>query len=55
MLTHRDLAEVVAGQYGNIPGVTPPTWLYLSNPDANVFLGMVRIDGCLIVASRGIG
>jgi hypothetical protein len=52
-ITHRDVAEIIAALYGNIAGVTSPTWLYLSNPDANVYMGIVRRPGCLIVGSRG--
>jgi Lipase (class 3) len=49
-LTHRDLAAYVAALY-DAPAATP--WLYLSNPDANVYIGIMRANGYLVVTLRG--
>lgn len=53
MTTHRDVAGIVAALYGNIPGVAAPSWLYRSNVDANVYLGIVRLGRILVAAARG--
>lgn len=53
MITHRDVAALVAALYGNIPGVVAPAWLYRSNPDANVYMGIIRIQRVLHVITRG--
>lgn len=49
-LTHRDLAAYVEALY-SVPDSVP--WLYRSNPDANVYMGLIRQDGALIVVTRG--
>jgi hypothetical protein len=51
-LTHRDLAILVSSLYGK-PGSTPTPWLYRSNLDANVHMGIVRRGGYLNVITRG--
>ena len=51
-LTQRDLALLSSSLYGN-PGSNPVSWLYKSNPDANVVMGIVRRDKYLIVTCRG--
>lgn len=49
-LTHRDLAALVGALY-DAPASVP--WLYLSNPDAGVYIGMVLMDDFMVVALRG--
>jgi hypothetical protein len=49
-LTHRDLADLVAALY-DAPDSVP--WLYRSNLDANVYMGIIRQGGAFIVATRG--
>jgi hypothetical protein len=49
-LTHRDLAGLVSSLYGDGPA---QPWLYRSNPDANVYMGIVRRGDHLIVVTRG--
>lgn len=50
MITHRDLAGIVAALYATSDSMA---WLYRSNPDANVVMGIVRLGDFLVVACRG--
>jgi len=63
MTTHRDAAALVAALYAvseretgrpqSCPGAPEIAWLYRSNLDANVYLGIVRVGRFLFVVPRG--
>lgn len=51
-VTYKNLARLTSSLYGN-PGAIKTDWLYRSNLDANVHMGIVRLDKFLIVVCRG--
>ena len=50
MTTHRDIANLVGALYGDSLAVH---WVYRSDPDASVVMGIVRFNGFWVVACRG--